>query len=156
MTLCHKVTGVWVFFDLQCICICASNMTISLLVTFNPFCLTVRLPTFTLEGQSVCTNNIWLTVLQYCMMSGWQISVNQRYMHNAIYQNWAFAYNRSTMFLKSAKFQIMYNFFLNPYNVFDITTFNRTKYVLSFIIHKVLLFVCFYGCLKGCILFYIA
>jgi len=64
-----------------------------------------------------------------CMMFGLQISINQRYTHNAIYQNWAFAYNRSTMFLKSAKFQIMYNFFLNPYNVFDITTFNRTKFV---------------------------
>ena len=62
-------------------------------------------------------------------MFGLQISINQRYTHNAIYQNWAFAYNRSTMFLKSAKFQIMYNFFLNPYNVFDITTFNRTKFV---------------------------
>jgi len=59
-----------------------------------------------------------------------QISINQRYTRNAIYQNWAFAYNQSTMFLKSAKFQIMYNFFLNPYNLYDITTFNRTKYVL--------------------------
>ena len=76
------------------------------------------------------------------MISGLQISINQRYMHNAIYQNWAFAYNRSTMFLKSAKFQIMYNFFLNPYNVFDITTFNRTKCVLSAVIRKVLFCSC--------------
>ena len=59
-----------------------------------------------------------------------QISINQRYMHNAIYQNWAFADNQSTMFLKSAKFEIMYNFFLNPYNLYDITMFNRTKYVV--------------------------
>ena len=51
-------------------------------------------------------------------------------MHNAIYQNWAFADNQSTMFLKSAKFEIMYNFFLNPYNLYDITMFNRTKYVV--------------------------
>jgi len=63
-----------------------------------------------------------------------QISINQRYTYNAIYQNWAFAYNQSTMFLKSAKFQIMYNFFLNPYNLYDITMFNRTKYVLSLLI----------------------
>ena len=75
------------------------------------------------------------------MMFGLQISINQRYTHNAIYQNWAFAYNRSTMFLKSAKFQIMYNFFLNPYNVFDITTFNRTKFVFFVVIHPVFLFV---------------
>jgi len=88
-----------------------------------------------------CKNWIGITTvsdLQCCIMSGWQISINQRYMHNAIYDNWAFAYNRSTMFLKSAKFQIMYNFFLNPYNVFDITTFNRTKFVLSVIIHSLL------------------
>ena len=70
----------------------------------------------------------------------WQISINQRYTHNAIYQNWAFADNQSTMFLKSAKFEIMYNFFLNPYNLYEITTFNRTKYgvVLSLIIDKIL------------------
>jgi len=44
------------------------------------------------------------------------------------------------MFLKSAKFEIMYNFFLNPYNLYEITTFNRTKYgvVLSLIIDKIL------------------
>ena len=77
-------------------------------------------------------------------------------MHNAIYDNWAFAYNRSTMFLKSAKFQIMYNFFLNPYNVFDITTFNRTKFVLSVIVHSILYCCVFLGYLKECILFHLS
>src|SRR6218665_3476510 len=60
-----------------------------------------------------------------------QISINQRYVRNAFYDNFAFAYNRSTIFLKSAKFEISYNYFLNPYNVYELVTFNRTKYDLS-------------------------
>jgi len=58
-----------------------------------------------------------------------QISVNHRYVYNAIYDNLAFAENRSTIFLKSAKFDFHDNFLVNPYNLYEVVTFNRTKYV---------------------------
>jgi len=60
-----------------------------------------------------------------------QISVNHRYVYNAIYDNLAFAINQSTIFLKSAKFDFHDNFLVNPYNLYEMVTFNRTKYVLG-------------------------
>jgi len=50
-------------------------------------------------------------------------------VYNAIYDNVAFAENRSTVFLKSAKFDFRDNFLVNPYNLYEMVTFNRTKYV---------------------------
>ena len=66
-----------------------------------------------------------------CVLLCCQISVNHRYVYNAIYDNLAFAINQSTIFLKSAKFDFHDNFLVNPYNLYEMVTFNRTKYVLG-------------------------
>jgi len=52
-------------------------------------------------------------------------------VYNAIYDNLAFAINQSTIFLKSAKFDFHDNFLVNPYNLYEMVTFNRTKCVLG-------------------------
>jgi len=74
-----------------------------------------------------------------------QISVNHRYVYNAIYDNLAFAINRSTIFLKSAKFDFHDNFLVNPYNLYEMVTFNRTRYVSVVLCEfQTFLLLCFY------------
>jgi len=83
-------------------------------------------------------------VCYYDDMINFQISINQRYVQNSIYDNFAFAYNRSTIFLKSAKFEFSQNYLVNPFNVYEMVTFNRTKSVLTilqivrFLLHEFL------------------
>ncbi|ESN96924.1 hypothetical protein HELRODRAFT_193396, partial [Helobdella robusta] len=76
------------------------------------------------------TSNVLVKNVAQCILNASlqeKIDISQRYSYNSIYNNHAFAYNRSTICLKSAKFQFTHNFLLNPYNVFEMVTFNRTK-----------------------------
>ena len=76
------------------------------------------------------TTNVIYNNTGQCMLNASvpvQIDINQIYRRNAFYDNQAYAANRSTIFLRSAKFFFENNFFQNPYNIFEMVTYNRTK-----------------------------
>lgn len=66
-----------------------------------------------------------------CCHGNSQVAINQRYIQNSFYNNFAFAENRSTIHLKSAKFSFRDNYLINRLNRYEIVTFNRTKSVLA-------------------------
>ncbi len=80
-------------------------------------------------SSNIVYENVGQTILNATVPE--KVSINQNFYSNAIYDNLAFAANKSTIFLGSAKSKFEHNFLLNWLNNYELVTFNRTMYVLS-------------------------
>ena len=55
-----------------------------------------------------------------------RVAISQRFVRNAFYDNVAFAANKTTIFVGSAKHLFRDNFLQNWWNVYELVTYNMT------------------------------
>ena len=78
-------------------------------------------------SDNIIWNNLGRTTLNATVPK--KVGINQRYNANNFFNNKAIGGNKTTIFLGSAKHSFERNYFFNWWNIYEMVTFNRTKYV---------------------------